>query len=147
MKRDNLDLSYLLNLGPITISADNTPTTIDLVDAGSADIVLLTGVGGITFDGTNRIEWKVTPSDDDSSYAAVATGDVILKENCDASVGAGGIVRSHITAHAAASFARASYVGGKRYVRVLADFFGTHGAGTPLAVVAVRSRLAIGGDS
>src|SRR6185436_19412019 len=54
------------------LAADNTPAAIDLQGFTSAEIILAVGIGGITFDSTNKVEFKLTHSDDDSSYSAVA---------------------------------------------------------------------------
>lgn len=149
MKRDDMsNISPVVVFGPITINADNTPAAIDLGDADSATIQIAVGVGGITFTADNKIEFKVTASDtSDGTYAAVAAADVVLGTGCDTSVGTGGIVKSLIAAHAAASISQFAYVGGKRFIKVLADFSGTHGAGTPLAVSVQKSRLYLGGQS
>lgn len=116
-----------------TLSADNTPPAVDLQDFNACEIVLAIGAGGITFSGSNKIEFKLTHSDDDSTYTAVDADDVLGV----ASVGAGGIVKALTAAHAAAASYRFGYVGGKRYIKLLADFSGTHGTGTPIAAVAV----------
>ncbi len=116
-----------------TLSADNSPPAIDLQDFNAAEIILAIGAGGITFSGSNKIEFKLTHSDDDSTYTAVDAGDVLGV----ASVGAGGIVKALTAAHASAASYRFGYVGGKRYIKLLADFTGTHGTGTPIAAVAV----------
>lgn len=131
-----------LVFGPITIAADNTPAAIDLQGFEAAKLLIAVGVGGITFDTTNKVEFKLTASDDDSTYTAVAAADVILGTNADASVGTGGIVKSLIAAHAAASVTEIEYIGGKRYLKVLADFSGTHGTGTPLAVSVLKGLAA-----
>src|SRR3546814_20871216 len=86
----------------------------------------MVGVGGITFTGANKIEFKLTHSDDDASYEAVDVGDVLGVE----SVGTGGIVKALTSAHAAASAYRFGYKGGKRYLTLMAECSGTHGAGT-----------------
>jgi hypothetical protein len=143
MRRDNSFNQVIEShvYGPIVAAADNTPATIDLVDADSATLLIAVGIGGITFDGTNKIEFKVTHSDDDSTYTAVGADDVVLNTNADTSVGSGGIVKSLIAAHAAADVSKVGYIGGKRYIKVLNDFSGTHGTGTPIAVMVVKSRL------
>lgn len=147
MKRDNLDLSEILVFGPAVLAADNTPAALDISDCGSVDILIEAGIGGITFDATNKVEFKITHSDDDSTYTAVAANDVVLGTNCDAAVGTGGIVRSLIAAHAAATLAKLAYIGGKKFLKILADFSGTHGTGTPIAVTLVKSRLAFAGQT
>lgn len=122
--------------GPVSIDADNTPAAIDLLGYGAAEIILGVGIGGITFDASNKIEVKLTASDDNVTYVAV-TADEVLGE---ASIGTGGIIKSLVAAHAAAAWYRYGYVGGKRYIKVLADFTGTHGAATPLACCVIKGR-------
>lgn len=116
-------------VGNAVLTDDNTPAAIDLQGYNAAMILLLIGIGGITFTGTNKIEFKLTHSDDDVTYTAVATADVQ-----GATVGAGGILKSLTSAHAAAAAYRFGYKGGKRYLKLLADFGGTHATGTPIAM-------------
>ena len=130
----NIDAKVLI--APATYAADNTPAAVDLRDADAATLLIAVGAGGITFDATNKVEFKLTHSEDDTTYAAVAENDIL-----NATVAAGGVVKSLAAAHAAASVTRVGYVGGKRYLKLLADFSGTHGTGTPLSVLLVRGRL------
>ncbi|WP_018389748.1 hypothetical protein [Ancylobacter sp. FA202] len=119
---------------PAAYAADNTPAAIDRKGFDSAMLAIHVGVGGITFSGANKIEFKLTHSDDDATYAAVTIDDV----QGVASVGAGGIVRSLIAAHAAPTITRVGYVGNKRYLKLLADFSGTHGTATPLSATVIQ---------
>jgi hypothetical protein len=121
-----------------TLDADNTPAAIDLLGFDGAKLLIQVGAGGITFSSSNKIEFKVTHSDDDSTYTAVAAGDVLLGTNADSSVGTGGIVKSLVAAHATPDVTSIEYIGGKRYLKVLADFSGTHGTGTPIAVTVLK---------
>lgn len=130
------EMKILDVFGPVTIAADNTPAAVDLKDFRAAEIILGVGIGGITFDGSNKIEFKLTHSNDDVTYDAVTAADVLG----EVSIGTGGIFKSLIAAHAAAQNYRFGYVGGRRYLKVLADFSGTHGAGTPLHAVVVAMR-------
>ncbi len=125
--------------GPVVLDADNTPAAIDLIGYHAALLLLCVGAGGITFSGSNKVEFKLTHSDDDITYAAVADADVVMGQNADASVGTGGIVKSLIAAHASADVTVVGYRGSKRYLKVLADFTGTHGVGTPLTVLVLKS--------
>jgi len=125
-----------------TLAADNTPAAIDLQGFDGAKLLIQVGIGGITFDSTNKVEFKITQSNDDSTYVAVAAGDVILGTLADTSVGTGGIVKSLVAAHAAADISVVDYIGGYRYLKVLADFSGTHGTGTPIAVTVLKGRAA-----
>lgn len=122
-------------IGPITLAADNTPAAIDLQGYSSAVILISVGIGGITFDSTNKVEFVVTHSDDNSSYSNVTDSDVQGVTGISS-----GIVRSLVAAKAAADTAptEIGYIAGKRYLKILADFSGTHGAGTPISVVVVR---------
>lgn len=120
-------------IGAAVLAADNTPSAIDRQGYGSAEIVLQVGVGGITFSGTNKIEFKLTHSDDDVTYEAVSAGDVLGADT----VGEGGIIKALKAAHAAEGVYRFGYKGGRRYLKLSADFSGTHGTGTPIAAVAL----------
>ncbi len=121
------------------LAADNTPPAIDLMGFKSCEVLLAVGVGGITFTGANKVEFVVTESDDDSTYTAVNQADII-----GATVATGGIVKSLVAAHAAAAVYRFGYVGDARYIKVLADFSGTHATGTPIAAVAMLGHAELG---
>lgn len=121
-------------IDPEVLDADNTPAAIDLQGYQGALILIHVGAGGITFSGTNKVEFKLTHSDDDSTYTAVDVDDVIGLS----SVGTGGIIKSLVAAHASATITEVGYKGGKRYLKVLADFSGTHGTGTPMAVSVIK---------
>lgn len=121
-------------IGAATLAADNTPPAVDLLGYDGAEILLAIGAGGITFSGTNKIEFKLTHSDDDSTYTDVTVNDMLGL----ASVASGGIIKALTSAHAAAASYRFGYIGGKRYLKLLADFSGTHGTGTPIAAMVLR---------
>jgi len=129
---NNLGLSVAIPAA--AYDADNTPAAIDLQGFEGALVAISVGAGGITFSGTNKIEFKLTHSDDDSSYVAVTDADV----QGLASVGAGGIILALTSAHASASVTKVGYVGGKRYLKLLADFSGTHGTATPIAATVIK---------
>jgi hypothetical protein len=135
------DMSQSLTQGfllpPATYNADNTPASFDIGKADACTLLLAVGVGGITFSSANKVEFVLTHSDAESSgFEAVGDSDVV-----GATAEEGGIVRALTEAHATPSVTGIGYIGGKRYLRLLADFSGTHGTGTPLACVAVRGRL------
>jgi hypothetical protein len=127
-------LAAVVAIPAAAYTADNTPGAVDLLGFESAVIAIHVGVGGITFDAMNKVEFKLTHSDDDTTYTAVTEADV---QGVD-SVGAGGIVKSLIAAHAVADITKIGYVGGKRYLKLLADFSGTHGTGTPIAAEVIK---------
>lgn len=134
MKDIHSGMSVAVAIGNEVLSADNTPPAIDLIGYNAAEILLAIGVGGISFSGTNKIEFKLTHSDDGSTYTAVELKDVLGV----ASVGDGGIIKALTSAHAAAAAYRFGYKGGKRYLKLLADFGGTHGTGTPIAALVIK---------
>lgn len=137
-ERDGVTEKYpAVLIAAATLSADNTPASVDLLGYREASILLHIGVGGITFSGTNKIEFKLTHSDDDSTYTDVTEDDLILDSYAPSSITTG-IVRSLTAAHAAATIQKIGYIGGKRYLKLLADFSGTHGTGTPIAAQVVR---------
>ncbi|MGO7922004.1 hypothetical protein ACC755_22890 [Rhizobium ruizarguesonis] len=134
MKDLHSKLTIVNAIGAAVLAADNTPAAIDLQGYDSVEIVLAIGIGGITFDATNKIEFKLTESDDDVTYNAVTIEDMLGL----ASVGTGGIIKSLIAAQAAATVSRFGYKGGKRYLKLLADFSGTHGTGTPISALVIK---------
>ena len=115
-------------------SADNTPAADEIDNAKDATIVIDVGVGGITFTSSNKVEFKLTESDDGASYTAVADGDVV-----GVTVAAGGIIKSLVAAHAAATIDVLGYIGSAKYLKLLADFGGTHGTGTPIGAYVVQN--------
>lgn len=130
MRDIHSDLKAVNILGPVALAADNTPSALDLRGYDAAEILLNIGVGGITFDSTNKIEFKLTHSDDDVTYSAVTDADMLGVSGI-----ANGIIKALVAAHAAAASYRYGYKGGKRYLKLLADFSGTHGTATPLCAV------------
>jgi hypothetical protein len=133
----NLGVAVLL--AAATYAADNTPAAVDLDGFDSALLAIEVGAGGIAFSNTNKVEFLLTHSDDDSVYEAVTIDDVLGLT----AVGAGGIVKTLNSAHAAADVTLVGYIGGKRYLKLLADFSGTHGTGTPLSALVIKGNARI----
>lgn len=123
----------VLAFGPAALSADNTPVAIDLRGSHSALVELGVGIGGITFDATNKIEFVLTHSDDNVSYSNVTDADMQGVTGIS-----NGIIKSLVAAHAAAAIYRYGYVGNKSWLKILADFSGTHGAATPLFAQVIK---------
>lgn len=141
MMRDLVSrIAQVQAIGPAVLSATNTPGTLDLAGFQSAAVLISVGIGGITFDTTNKVEFIITHSDDDSTYVAVADADIQGVTGTS-----NGIVRSLIAAKAAADTAptEIGYLGSKRYLKVQAKFSGTHGTGTPISVVLVKGNGAV----
>jgi len=126
-------LKPVLAFGPVALDADNTPAALDLQGFDSATVLIGVGIGGITFSGSNKVEFKLTHSDDNVTYDAVAQKDIL-----GATVATGGIILSLVAAHAAAALYQRGYIGNRRYLKLLADFDGTHGAATPLFAAIIK---------
>lgn len=133
MKDIHSSTSVAVLIGAASYSADTTPVAVDLQGFNAAEILLTIGAGGITFSGTNKVEFKLTHSDDDSSYSDVADADMLGVSGISS-----GIIKSLTSAHAAAAAYRFGYKGGKRYLKLLADFSGTHGTATPIAATVIK---------
>jgi hypothetical protein len=129
----NLGVAVLL--ASATYAADSTPASVDLDGFDSALLAIEVGAGGITFTTSNKVEFVLTHSDDDTTYTNVADADVIGVTGIT-----GGIVKSLVAAHAAADVSLVGYIGGKRYLKLLADFSGTHGTGTPLSALVIKGQ-------
>lgn len=126
-------LKHVVLLPAASYNADNTPAAVDLQGFEAAEIAISVGVGGITFSGTNKVEFVLTHSSDDVTYSNVTDDDMIGVTGIT-----GGIIKSLIAAHAAGAVYAYGYRGGKRYLKLLADFSGTHGTATPLGAVVVK---------
>jgi len=116
-----------------TYSADNTPAAVDLSGFEGAVIALGIGVGGISFTGTNKIEFVLTHSDDGTTYTNVTDADLRGVSGVS-----NGIIKSLTAAKAAADVTKIGYVGGKKWLKLLADFSGTHGTGTPIDAILIK---------
>jgi hypothetical protein len=120
-------------VGAGTYTSTQTGAAVDKVGYESVEFILAIGVGGITFNGTNKIEFVMEDSDDNSAWAAVETADVLGVDSVTS-----GIVKALTAAHAAAGVYRVGYKGDKRYSRIRPVFSGTHGTGTPIAITALK---------
>ena len=127
------DLSAAPAILPAVYAANSTVISVDLKGYEGCTLYIHSGIGGIVFTGTNKIEFVLTHSDDDATYTNVASTDLV-----GAPAVSNGIVDSFVVAKAAASVKEIGYKGSKRYLQLLASFSGTHGTGTAIAAVAVR---------
>ena len=123
-------------IGPATFSTTQTSSAIDLAGFQSAVVEISVGAGGITFDGTNNINFELLHSDDGTNWVDIDAS-VINGRDAPATT-TGGVVLSLKTAHASPSVAEIGYIGGKRYLQVKANFNGTHGTGTPISAIVVK---------
>lgn len=124
---------------PVVLAADNTPAAVNTAGFRSVIIQTNVGVGGITFDATDKVEFKLFHGSTTTyaSATAVEAEHVIMPYG--ETLASGGIYRSLIAAKAAADTEvhTVGYIGKEQYLFVLVDFSGTHDPGTPLAISAV----------
>ena len=127
-------------VGPATYSADVNGAWIDTLGYDSVAIAISVGAGGITFDPTNRLDIRIESSDDGStSNGGVAQGDIQSYQS-SVTVGSNGIVKSFTAAHPNPDVTKVGYIGNSRYIRVVPDFSGTHGTGTPVSGMVILGR-------
>jgi len=119
-------------LNPITATSTKTSSTIDLQGFNSASVVFNLGQAGDTLSGS--LYWTLTlqHSDDNSTYAAVATTDVNEGVNSIA-------VNATTLDKTAYSI---GYIGGKRYLQAVATPTGVMTNGTPIGITALRGTAA-----
>jgi hypothetical protein len=114
-------------------TADANGTGVDLQGWESALVLAVCGAEGDTLSGSVYITFKLEHSDDDSAWTAVAQADVV-----DGTIGEAGAFVTIDDGAEAPSIHQLSYVGGKRYIRIVDDRTGTHTNGTPTAAVVVK---------
>jgi len=137
MIKDQSDILFpVVGFGPIALDADTTPVAIDLGGNEAATILIAVGVGGVTFSAENKIDFEVTHCDTAAGdYTAVLAADVQ-----GVTPATGGVVLSLVAAHAAATVTKVGYIGRKQYLKIKANFAGTHGGTTPICVLVVKGR-------
>lgn len=122
------------SLAPVALDADANGTGVDVSNCESVEIVCQVGIEGVTLSGTDKIVLELEESDDDSNYTDVAAADMIGEE-------AAGIIKTLDDNAECPAVYRVGYIGDAQYVRVVANFSGTHGSATPLSAVVVGSHL------
>lgn len=137
MREQSNSLKIVTAVAPGAYAAGVAPVTIDRQGFASATFAIHVGAGGITFTGTNKIEFVLEDSYDGEDWNDVPPKDVVGLD-----LTADGIVLALKTAHAAPTVTKFGYIGDARYVRLTPDFSGTHGTPTPLSAVAIFGRPA-----
>ena len=102
----------------------------------------LTQVLKVSLSSSNKIEFELEHSDDDSTYSDVAQADFFT----ESTLGSGGLFLT-LDANGETPQISEIDVGGKRYVRVVANFSGTHGTGTPISAFAILGKPRHSGDA
>lgn len=127
-------VSAVQSIAPVVGSSDTNGTGVDLQFFESAVVVVSTGVEGDTLSGSVKVDFKLEESSDDSTYTAVTAATSVT----DGSVDSNGIFLTLDANGETPQITTIGYVGGSRYIRVVADFTGTHSNGTPIAATVVK---------
>jgi hypothetical protein len=122
-------------LAPAVYDADQNSDPVDLQGFGSCLLLVNVGAAGVTLSETDKIELEVEETDDkvsgpwtDVDPADLAKSVTGTNDGCFAVLDNSG--------DDSAVYATA-YRGHKRYCRVVVNFIGTHGTGTPIGVTAL----------
>ena len=122
------------SIAPVVLASDTDGTGVDLQGFESATVVLSVGIEGVTLSTTNKIEFELEESTDNSTFTDVTSATSVT----ETSVGTGGLFFTddgNADIHAVTTI---GYVGGARYIRVVANFSGTHGTGTPISATVIK---------
>ena len=122
------------SLAPAVRDADANGDGVDIQGYENVAIVVDSGVEGITLSGTNKIEFELEHSDDNSSWSDAESADV------NGSLGSGGLFLTLDDNAESPQISEIEYLGSKRYVRVVANFSGTHGTGTPCSAFVILGK-------
>lgn len=127
-------LNFVPTLLPAVRTADANGAEVDTQDSIGVGFMAHIGLSGDTLSGSVKIEMEVQHSDvSGSGYVACTDAEI------DAAV-VGTNTGTFAVIDAAAEdeqVYKVNYLGNKRYVRVVANFTGTHTNGCPLSAVAV----------
>lgn len=125
--------SVVASLAAANRTADANGTGVDLKGYEGALVVAIVGAEGDTLGASDLISLELEESDDDSTYTDVAVADRL-----DAVGGSSGQFALIDAAAEAPAVHVCSYIGSKRYIRVVDNRTGTHTNGTPTSAVVVR---------
>lgn len=128
------NIKLMQSIAPAVLDADANGTGVDTQGYENVAIVVDSGVEGITLSSTNKIEFELEHSDDDSTYVDAESSDV------NGTLGSNGLFLTLDDNAESPQISEIEYLGTKRYVRVVANFSGTHGTGTPVAAFVVLGK-------
>lgn len=121
---------------PAVRTADANGISIDRQGYSNVAFLFYVGAPGDTLSGSVKIEAELEESDDNSNWTDVANADVRSVATGATNTGCFAVIDAN---GEASSMYRASYLGTKRYVRLVANVTGTHTTGTPSSAVALLS--------
>jgi len=132
----NFDLfcSYDKSISTEVLAADEAGASVDLLGYDACTFLAVVGVAGVTLSATHFIELEVQDSADNSSFAAVANAEIT---DSVTGTNTGTFAKIDASSEADAVF-KTTYIGAERYAKAIVNFSGTHGTGTPIAIIAIR---------
>ena len=128
-------ISVVQSLAPAVRTADANGTGVDLQGFEGATVVVDSGAEGDTLSGSVKIDFKLEESSDTSSFSAVTSATAVT----DGTVDSNGIFLTLDDNAETPQVTSIGYVGGARYIRVVADHTGTHSNGSPYGVTVIKS--------
>ena len=134
MKDLKNNIGVVQSLAPAERNSDANGTGVDLQGFESATVVIDMGAEGITLSSTNKIEIELEHSDDDATYTDVTSSADVIGATPDSN----GVIATFDDPAEAPAISSVGYIGGKRYIRAVANFSGTHGTATPLGVSVIK---------
>jgi hypothetical protein len=117
-----------------TYATDFNGPAIDLQDFSRVAFAVEVGDDGVTFDTNNNLQIRIQHSDNGTDWDFIGEADLL---GFEPGWGAGGFFVGFATAHPSPTLHKGGYIGDRRYVRLVADFTGTHGTGTAIAAQAI----------
>ncbi len=134
MKDLKNNIGVVQSLAPAERNSDANGTGVDLQGFESATVVIDMGAEGITLSSTNKIEIELEHSDDNSTFTDVTSSADVIGATPDSN----GVIATFDDPGEAPAISSVGYIGGKRYIRAVANFSGTHGSATPLGVSVIK---------
>lgn len=134
MKSLKGNIKTLLAMVNATPSTDQNGTSIDLKGFNAAKFVTTVGDGGVSYDNTNKIEFYLQESNDNSTWNDVAADQIQNGLTGTVHTSTYGLIDAPADEN---KIYTAHYIGYKRYVRPSVDFLGTHGSGIQLSTIVI----------
>jgi hypothetical protein len=123
----------VVSLANAVYTTDQNGVGVDISQHEGVVVRAILGDSGATLSGTNFISLELEESDDDVTYTNVADADILGATGGGS--GQFGLVNAPTEDLGVIS---AGYRGTKPYIRPVVNFEGTHGVGTPIAVIVER---------
>lgn len=133
------DFSVQQVIDPATTTSDVDGDTVDLQGFEGVLLAVSLGASGDTLSGSVSVELEVEHADDDGAGSPDTWTDVddadLLNVVAGTNDGCFAVIDAPDEDDAVYT---TSYIGSKRYVRVVANLIGTHSTGIPIGAVAVK---------